>query len=215
MKELKKHPPPLLAFSGYSGSGKTTLIEKLIAFLISYGLRVAAVKHDAHDFEIDKEGKDSWRFTQAGAEAVLLSSQKKSALLQTYRADELTLDLRQAAVKYFLQYDIVLVEGYRLQEIPRVLVTNALNIPESLNKDLLVAVVYNDFGQKFSEAEKAKNKVRLQSLQKPIFTFPLTLPPNTLPISQVSTDVSDFKQDDFYGFVWRFFTNFVNQNKEE
>ena len=58
---------PAIAIAAYSGTGKTTLIERLLPALRSRGLRVAVVKHDGHRFDIDREGKDSWRFTQAGA----------------------------------------------------------------------------------------------------------------------------------------------------
>ncbi len=62
-------PPALVAVVGKSDSGKTTLIEKLVPELVKLGLRVGTVKHDAHSFEIDHPGKDSWRHGQAGAQA--------------------------------------------------------------------------------------------------------------------------------------------------
>ena len=52
---------PIVSIVGTSGSGKTTLLVKVISELVSRGYRVATLKHDAHRFEIDKEGKDSWR----------------------------------------------------------------------------------------------------------------------------------------------------------
>ena len=60
---------PVIAFAAYSGTGKTTLIEKVVKVLKSKDLRVAVLKHDGHTFEIDREGKDSWRFSHAGADA--------------------------------------------------------------------------------------------------------------------------------------------------
>ena len=56
---------PILGVAGWSGSGKTTLIEALLPELRRRGLRTAVIKHDGHDFAIDQQGKDSWRFTQA------------------------------------------------------------------------------------------------------------------------------------------------------
>ena len=58
---------PVLGFAAWSGTGKTTVMERTIAALRRRGLRVAAVKHDGHDFEMDRPGKDSWRFAQAEA----------------------------------------------------------------------------------------------------------------------------------------------------
>ena len=66
--------PALVAIVGKSDSGKTTLIEKLVPELVRLGLRVGTVKHDAHSFEIDHPGKDSWRHGQAGAEAYVIAS---------------------------------------------------------------------------------------------------------------------------------------------
>ena len=66
---MDDHPPQpaLVAIVGKSDSGKTTLIEKVVPQLVKLGLRVGTVKHDAHSFEIDHPGKDSWRHGQAGA----------------------------------------------------------------------------------------------------------------------------------------------------
>ena len=66
--------PALVAIVGKSDSGKTTLIEKVVPELVKLGLRVGTVKHDAHSFEIDHPGKDSWRHGQAGAEAYVIAS---------------------------------------------------------------------------------------------------------------------------------------------
>ncbi len=49
---------PYITFAGYSGSGKTTLLLKVITYLKEKGYKIAALKHDGHDFEMDKEGKD-------------------------------------------------------------------------------------------------------------------------------------------------------------
>ena len=74
---------PVIAFSAWSGTGKTTLIEKLIRELKGRGLRIAVIKHDGHSFDIDHEGKDSWRFTKAGADITMISSAEKTAITFT------------------------------------------------------------------------------------------------------------------------------------
>ena len=73
---------PVVAFAGWSGSGKTTLIEKLIAALTKRGLRVAALKHDGHRFELADAGKDSRRFADAGAVMTLLGSNEQTVLTE-------------------------------------------------------------------------------------------------------------------------------------
>ena len=66
MNDHRTGKPALVAIVGKSDSGKTTLIEKVVPELVKLGLRVGTVKHDAHSFEIDHPGKDSWRHGQAG-----------------------------------------------------------------------------------------------------------------------------------------------------
>jgi molybdopterin-guanine dinucleotide biosynthesis protein B len=73
--------PPVFGFIGDSGSGKTTLIERLITRFSRTGLRVAAIKHAHHGFDIDRPGKDSYRFRSAGAGQVLLASDRHWVLM--------------------------------------------------------------------------------------------------------------------------------------
>ncbi len=109
---------PVVGFSGFSGSGKTTLIEKIIPLLGKKGLEVAVIKHDGHDFEMDREGKDTYRFSRAGAGTVLISSVSKSAKLcsRTMSLEEMINDASKA--------DVILVEGYKYADIPRIGVTS-------------------------------------------------------------------------------------------
>jgi molybdopterin-guanine dinucleotide biosynthesis protein B len=91
-----------------SNSGKTTLIEKIIPLLKARGLRVAVVKHAHAGFEMDRPGKDSWRFREAGADAVLIIGPDALALTKTLQAEpivELELLARDA--------DIVIQEGFK------------------------------------------------------------------------------------------------------
>ena len=106
--------PAVLGFSGYSGSGKTTLVEKLIRILKSQGLRVSVIKHDAHDFQIDKEGKDSYRFREAGADEVFISSGSKSARISN-SPRSLNDTLSECT-----DSDIVLIEGYKYADIKKI-----------------------------------------------------------------------------------------------
>ncbi len=69
-----------------SNSGKTTLIEKIVTILKARGLRVAVIKHTSSGFDLDKPGKDSWRFQQAGADAVILVGPEQVALMRKDRA---------------------------------------------------------------------------------------------------------------------------------
>ena len=66
--------PILSVAAPASGTGKTTFIEKLIPLLVQRGVRTAVIKSDSHGFSLDTEGKDTARFSAAGAEAVAVSS---------------------------------------------------------------------------------------------------------------------------------------------
>jgi ABC-type methionine transport system ATPase subunit len=54
----------IICIVGFSGTGKTTTVVRLINELRNYGLRVGTIKHDAHGFEMDHPGKDSWLHKQ-------------------------------------------------------------------------------------------------------------------------------------------------------
>ena len=123
----------IVGIAGYSGSGKTTLIEKLIPVLKRDGLRVAVIKHDAHDFDMDKEGKDTFRFTEAGADVVMISSESKSAVLS---ADKTGLD-EMADDAVWRGANIVLVEGYKHADIPKLFLLTertGYSIPEGITE---------------------------------------------------------------------------------
>jgi len=102
--------PALVAVVGKSDSGKTSLIEGLIPELKRLGLRVGAVKHDVHGFDVDVPGKDSWRHGRAGADAYVVSSPEKLAYVGKV-ADELALE--EIARRFFAGCDIVVAEGYK------------------------------------------------------------------------------------------------------
>jgi molybdopterin-guanine dinucleotide biosynthesis protein MobB len=104
---------------GKSGAGKTTLLEKLIAELKARGYRVAAMKHDAHQFDIDREGKDSWRLTRAGADTTVIVSPRKMAVIKQ-NADAAEPGLPDVVEAYCSDVDIVLTEGFKKNCFPKI-----------------------------------------------------------------------------------------------
>lgn len=105
---------PIVSIVGKSDAGKTTLIEKLIPELKRRGYRVATIKHDAHQFDIDHPGKDSYRHFQAGADWTIIGSPAKLALVR--RLDrELTLAEIAAQIS---DVDLILTEGYKREAPP-------------------------------------------------------------------------------------------------
>jgi molybdopterin-guanine dinucleotide biosynthesis protein B len=104
-----KTRPFILSIIGRPDSGKTTLILKLLREFKKLGNRVAVSKHCPHGFDLDIEGKDSWRFSQAGSEGIFLTSAEEIALI---RPKEPVLNLKNKLEDYFSDFDIVLMEGY-------------------------------------------------------------------------------------------------------
>lgn len=103
---------------GWRNSGKTTLMEKLVAEITSRGVSVSSVKHAHHAFDIDHEGKDSWRHRQAGAREVLVCSGARWALMHELRgAEEPPLAV---LLEKLSAVDLVLVEGYKRDLHPKV-----------------------------------------------------------------------------------------------
>lgn len=142
-KEERK--PFILGVAGQSDTGKTTLILKLVPELASRGYRVAVVKDCPHGFDIDREGKDSWRFTQAGSKGILLLSEDRFALIRERerRDADKTLEL---ITSLFSGFDVVLVEGCKsLDELEKIEILRT-GISEQVNDSLKNVVAYvSDF----------------------------------------------------------------------
>ncbi|MHB8073642.1 molybdopterin-guanine dinucleotide biosynthesis protein B [Desulfosporosinus fructosivorans] len=100
---------PVISFvAAKSGSGKTTLMVKVIRELRAEGLKIATIKHDAHSFDMDKPGKDTWRLAEAGANIVAISSPKKLAIIE--KVEEKTLD---EIIERISGVDLILTEGFK------------------------------------------------------------------------------------------------------
>ena len=109
--------PPVVSFVAHSGTGKTTLLEQLIPILKGRGYRVGAIKHDAHRFEIDHPGKDSYRFTAAGADSMLICSGEKLALVRRHQQSP---SLEQLLATCGSDLDIILTEGFKQSSLPKI-----------------------------------------------------------------------------------------------
>jgi molybdopterin molybdotransferase len=108
---------PVVSIVGKSQSGKTVLMEQLIAEFKRREYKVAALKHSRGGMEIDHPGKDSWRFSQAGSDAVLISSPDKLAFIKSVDHD---LDIEEILPTVGPEFDLILVEGFRKSKIPKI-----------------------------------------------------------------------------------------------
>ncbi len=123
----------IIGLAGWSGSGKTTLITKVIPRLMELGVSVSTVKHAHHGFDMDQPGKDSFVHRAAGATEVIISSAKRWAILHELREEpEWDLD---ALVAKMSPVDLVLVEGFKRDEIPKMEIYRAANGKPLLHPD--------------------------------------------------------------------------------
>jgi molybdopterin-guanine dinucleotide biosynthesis protein B len=145
---------PIVCVVGKSGVGKTYVVEKLLVELKRRGYRVAAIKHSAGGFEIDHEGKDTWRFAQAGSDTVAISSPQKVAIIRKVEHDHTMAELQR-----FLgpDFDIILAEGFKQDKAPKIKVHRKEFGPDLLcTKEELLAIATD---------EKLKMDVPQYSLQ--------------------------------------------------
>jgi molybdopterin-guanine dinucleotide biosynthesis protein B len=135
----KKMFPPFVSIVGNSGSGKTTFLEKLIPELVGRGLKVGTIKHDVHGFEMDKPGKDSWRHKHAGAFATVISSPYQIGMVKDVMRDHAPDEL----LSYFDDMDIILTEGYKRGDHPKMEIfrTEIINEPLCKNDKFLLALI--------------------------------------------------------------------------
>ena len=131
--------PKVFCVSGLKNTGKTTLICNLLPLFINDGYKVAVIKHDGHDFEIDHPGTDSAKFSEAGAEQSIIFSAKKYAVLGN----------KAVAIEELLQYcqacDYVIVEGLKNSAYPKfeVMCEQITNVPICDDKTVLALVADN------------------------------------------------------------------------
>jgi molybdopterin molybdotransferase len=117
-EQVEVRTPPIVSIVGRSESGKTLLVEQLIAEFKRRGYKIAALKHShCGVIEVDQPGKDTWKFAQAGSDAVCISSPRKLAFIK--KSDH---DLRIDEVLPIIgpEFDLVLVEGFKKSNLPKI-----------------------------------------------------------------------------------------------
>ncbi|MDY6934270.1 MAG: molybdopterin-guanine dinucleotide biosynthesis protein B [Spirochaetota bacterium] len=127
--------PSIIAIVGRSNSGKTTLIEKLIHYFNMKGKKLSIIKHMKHEFDIDYEGKDTFRYKEAGAFSSLITNDMMFAIVSKIDDNSTPLDL---AHNYLNDSDLVIIEGFREGNIFKIEV-----IGNSEEKPLYISGVEN------------------------------------------------------------------------
>ncbi len=133
--------PPIISIIGKSGVGKTSLIEKLIPEIRARGYRVAVVKHHAHATPIDTPGKDSWRFAEAGADAVVVSSPGEVAAYRRVHQEQTLAEIASG----LSNVDLVLAEGFKREPGVKIELSRADYSRELISKPEELLAVISDY----------------------------------------------------------------------
>jgi molybdopterin-guanine dinucleotide biosynthesis adapter protein len=130
---------PIVCFVGKSNSGKTTFIERVIPELVRAGYKVATVKHAGHGFDLDTEGKDSWRHKQAGASSVVILSKGSMAMFADVSDQMKVEDVRDR----FLDetYDLIIAEGWKDEGYPKIVIVREQIGEIPISTEGLLAIV--------------------------------------------------------------------------
>lgn len=146
-------PIPVYGIAAWSGVGKTTFIVAMVEVLKSKGIKVGVLKHDAHSFDIDREGKDTFRFSSAGAEVVAIASADRAVVMENRYVSF------NKIISLMKDVDIILVEGYKNTDIPKIGLYRALSGKPlagddfcCIVTDVLIDMDVPQFG--FDEADK-------------------------------------------------------------
>lgn len=140
MSQIKKNAPAVIAFVGRSNSGKTTLIEKLLPEVTRRGYRVGTLKHSHHDIDLGDQKKDSNRHRNAGASMVVVASPSIVSMVKSWHNPSFMDLLHQ-----FTGMDLVIVEGYKSENLPKIEVhySGTHRAPLNLPATDVVAVATN------------------------------------------------------------------------
>jgi molybdopterin-guanine dinucleotide biosynthesis protein B len=142
----------VVGFAGFSGSGKTTLVERLIPALRLKGRRVSVVKHAHHRFDIDHEGKDTYRHREAGAFEVVVASDKRLALMREFE-QPVQLSVHQLIAELYDGVDWVLVEGFKDSDLLKIEVWRAQsNKPARYRDDDFITAIATDSPEQLPHA---------------------------------------------------------------
>lgn len=159
--------PPIISFVGKSNSGKTTFLEKLIPELKRRGFRLGVIKHDAHSFNIDHPGKDSFRLKNAGADTILISSSSKIALIKDVSTD---IPLQELSRDFLEDVDLILTEGCKRENAYKIEVSRRESFTEFVCTDQeRIAVIADWFPETESPLFDLEDVIGVADLIKEMF----------------------------------------------
>lgn len=141
MSDMEQRKIPMVSIVGRAKTGKTTVVVKLISILKKRGIRTATIKHHPHDFDIDIEGKDTYRHKEAGALLTIIASPRKIAMVRDVE-EEMTVG--QIVERYVDDVDLIIIEGYKREDLPKIEVYSARKEPPATLGDPNLLAVMSD-----------------------------------------------------------------------
>lgn len=109
--------PPILALVGRGNSGKTTLLFKIVSELTRKNYKIATIKHTFHSIVFDKPGTDSWKHIKAGSTVTVLSTPDAVFMIKPETKNG---DLTRIIELLGEDHDLIIVEGYKKSDIPKI-----------------------------------------------------------------------------------------------
>ncbi|MNW24077.1 Molybdopterin-guanine dinucleotide biosynthesis adapter protein [compost metagenome] len=132
--------PFILQVVGYKNTGKTTWLTRLIHQLNEHGIRSAVIKHDAHSFDMDHPGTDTFKLREAGAAGVAITSAERTAIVEEH---DTPLEELIATFSHSGRYDCILIEGFKQADYPKLVMIRQETDLELLDSLLqVVGAVY-------------------------------------------------------------------------
>lgn len=114
INEVEDFEKKIVAISGVKNSGKTSLICSMLPYINEKVNKFAVIKHDGHDYSIDHDGTDTYKYMQSGATDIGIFSEFKSSILK-YRATDL-----EDMISYFIDFDLIILEGCKDTDYPKI-----------------------------------------------------------------------------------------------
>lgn len=170
---------PIFGFYGDSGSGKTHLIVEVIKRLTGEGYKVAAIKHSDKNIDIDTKGKDTWKYRQAGANIIVLSSLNNTDIFVNKKLD---IDKIVKSISEFDIFDVILVEGAKDKNIPKIKLGGGITRDNTIfnysdDFDEVISLIKNKISKKI---DKERLKIEINDKIIPLSEFPADFITNTL-----------------------------------
>lgn len=129
--------PIIVQIVGYKNTGKTTLVCRLTERYKQAGYKVGTIKRDAHDFQIDTSGTDTWKHQEAGADITAITSSERTAVMMRHNVplDQLIAQMSEV--------DVILIEGFKEAAYPKIIMVRSaqdLELLHTLQNPLAAAV---------------------------------------------------------------------------